>query len=87
MVEAERTSRSGFGGRTIVRDFSIRIGRGERVALVGPNGVGKTTLLDILTGALAPDEGRVRLGANLVPAVFDQNRAALDPERRRSGRR
>ena len=62
------------------RDFSLRIGRGERVALVGPNGVGKTTLLNILTGALAPDSGRVRLGANLTPAVFDQNRAALDPD-------
>ena len=79
VVEAAHVAKR-FGGRTIVRDFSIRIGRGERVAMVGPNGVGKTTLLDILTGALAPDEGRVRLGANLVPAVFDQNRAALDPE-------
>ena len=79
VVEAAHVAKR-FGGRTIVRDFSIRIGRGERVALVGPNGVGKTTLLDILTGALAPDAGRVRLGANLVPAVFDQNRAALDPE-------
>ncbi len=69
-----------YGGRVIVRDFSLRIGRGERVALVGPNGVGKTTLLNLLTGALAPDEGRVRLGANLVPVVFDQNRAALDPD-------
>ncbi len=69
-----------YGERTIVRDFSLRIGRGERVALVGPNGVGKTTLLNLLTGALAPDEGRVRLGANLVPVVFDQNRAALDPD-------
>ena len=79
VVEAAHVAKR-FGGRTIVRDFSIRIGRGERVALVGPNGVGKTTLLDILTGALAPDAGRVRLGANLAAAVFDQNRAALDPD-------
>ncbi len=78
VVEAEHVAKS-FGGRELVRDFSIRIGRGERVALVGPNGVGKTTLLNILTGTLAPDSGRVRLGANLVPAVFDQNRVALDP--------
>ena len=78
VVEAERVSMA-FGGRTIVADFSLRIGRGERVALVGPNGAGKTTLLNILTGALMPDSGRVRLGANLTPAVFDQNRAALDP--------
>jgi ATP-binding cassette subfamily F protein uup len=79
VVEAEGVGK-GYGGRTLVRDFSIRVGRGERVALVGPNGVGKTTLLNILTGAVEPDSGRVRLGANLVPAVFDQNRAALDPE-------
>ena len=79
VVEAEGVAK-GFGGRELVRDFSIRIGRGERVALVGPNGVGKTTLLNMLTGELAPDAGRVRLGVNLVPAVFDQNRAALDPD-------
>ena len=74
VVEAEHVSQR-FGGREIVRDFSIRVARGERVAFVGPNGVGKTTLLRILTGELRADEGRVRLGANLVTAVFDQNRA------------
>ena len=79
VVEAEGVS-IGFGGRLLVRDFSLRIARGERVALVGPNGVGKTTLLNVLTGALSPDSGRVRLGANLVAAVFDQDRTALDPE-------
>ena len=79
VVEAERVAKA-FGGQVIVRDFSLRIGRGERVALVGPNGVGKTTLLNILTGAVAPDAGRVRLGANLATVVFDQNRAALDLE-------
>jgi ATP-binding cassette subfamily F protein uup len=79
VIEAERVAKA-YGGRTIVADFSIRVGRGERVALVGPNGVGKTTLLEMLIGARAPDSGRVRLGANLVAAVFDQNRAALDPE-------
>ncbi len=70
-----------FGERTILRPFSTRIGRGNRVALVGPNGAGKTTLLNMLTGLLEPDEGRVRLGSNLVIARFDQNRAALDPEK------
>jgi ATP-binding cassette subfamily F protein uup len=79
VVEATGISKS-FGGRQIVRDFSLRIQRGERVALVGPNGVGKTTLLKMLTGELAPDTGTVRLGTNLIPAVFDQNRAALDPD-------
>ncbi|NNK77436.1 MAG: ATP-binding cassette domain-containing protein [Litoreibacter sp.] len=69
-----------FGGRQIVRDFSIKIGRGERVAFVGSNGAGKTTLLKMLTGEIEPDNGSVKLGTNLVPAVFDQNRAALNPD-------
>jgi ATP-binding cassette subfamily F protein uup len=62
-----------------VKDFSTRILRGDRVGLVGPNGAGKTTLLKLLTGTLEPDEGTVRLGANLDIATLDQNRAALDP--------
>ena len=78
VVEVEDVSKS-FGERTILRDFSMRVQRGERIALVGPNGAGKTTLLNILTGKLAPDDGRVRLGTKLEMAVFDQNRAALDP--------
>ncbi|MCH8953021.1 MAG: ABC-F family ATP-binding cassette domain-containing protein [Proteobacteria bacterium] len=68
-----------FDNKLLFKDFSIRIGRRERVALVGPNGVGKTTLLKILTGEVAPDSGTVRLGVNLRIAVFDQNRSALDP--------
>ena len=80
VVEAARVTQE-LGGRTLFRDFSIRVGRGDRVAIVGPNGVGKTTLLNVLTGASAPQSGRIRLGANLVPAVFDQGRAALDPAR------
>ena len=78
VIEARGISKR-FGERVILRDFSMRITRGERVALVGPNGAGKTTLLNLLTGALAPDTGTVELGTNLMPAVFDQNRAALDP--------
>ena len=66
--------------KPIVQDFSLRIMRGERVALVGPNGTGKTTLLKILTGELAPDSGTIKLGSNLSQAVFDQNREALNPE-------
>ena len=70
----------GFGDKTIVSNFSINIQRGDRVAFVGPNGVGKTTLLKILMGELAPDEGTVALGTNLIPAIFDQSRAQLDPD-------
>ncbi|MEM1342996.1 MAG: ATP-binding cassette domain-containing protein, partial [Pseudomonadota bacterium] len=68
-----------YDGRAIVSDFSLRIARGERIALVGPNGVGKTTLLKLLIGETAPDAGEVRLGANVEMALFDQNRDQLDP--------
>ncbi|MEM9060014.1 MAG: ATP-binding cassette domain-containing protein [Pseudomonadota bacterium] len=70
-----------FGDLKIVSGFSLRIARGERVALVGPNGVGKTTLLRMLTGQLEPDTGTVRIGTGLELAVFDQSRAALNPEK------
>ncbi|MBN2905436.1 MAG: ATP-binding cassette domain-containing protein [Rhodobacteraceae bacterium] len=79
VIEALGISKS-FGDRVILRDFTLRIHRGERVALVGPNGAGKTTLLKMLIGQMDPDSGEVRLGANLQMAVFDQNRSALDPE-------
>ncbi|MET0596934.1 MAG: ABC-F family ATP-binding cassette domain-containing protein [Mesorhizobium sp.] len=79
VIEARNISKS-FGGRAIVRDFSTRIQRGDRVGLVGPNGVGKTTLLSMLIGVLPPDSGTLRLGTNLAVATLDQRRAALDPE-------
>jgi ABC transport system ATP-binding/permease protein len=69
-----------FGDRVILRGLDIRVLRGDRVAFVGPNGVGKTTLLKMLVGELAPDTGTVTLGTNLDIAVFDQTRAQLDPE-------
>lgn len=78
VIEAKTVSKA--FDKPIVKDFSIKIARGECIAFVGPNGAGKTTLLKLLTGALAPDHGQVRLGANVDLAVFDQNRAALDPE-------
>jgi ATP-binding cassette subfamily F protein uup len=69
-----------YGELPIVRDFSIRIERGDRVGFVGPNGTGKTTLINLLTGALPPDAGSVRLGANLAMATLTQHRDSLDPD-------
>jgi len=69
------------GDRTIIRDFSTIITRGDRVGLIGPNGSGKTTLLRLMLGELEPDEGTVRRGTNLEIAYFDQLREALDPDR------
>ena len=77
VIEARGLAKS-FGERCILRDFSLTVQRGDRVAFVGPNGVGKTTLIRILMGEIPPDAGELRLGTNLVPAVFDQTRAQLD---------
>ncbi len=79
VIEAQSITKA-YGSRTILRDFSIRILRGDRVGFVGPNGVGKTTLLKMLMGQEAPDTGTVVHGTNLLPAIFDQSRAQLDPE-------
>jgi ATP-binding cassette subfamily F protein uup len=79
VIEAKGLSKS-FGDLAVVKDFSIRIQRGDRVGLVGPNGAGKTTLLKMLTGELSPDSGTVRLGVNLEIATLDQKRDAADPD-------
>ena len=78
VVDVNNISKT-FEDKNIVNDLSIKITRGERIALVGPNGVGKTTVLNILTGSLVPDTGTVKLGVNLLSAIFDQNRSALNP--------
>jgi ATP-binding cassette subfamily F protein uup len=79
VIEAEKIAKN-YGARRIVRDFSTRVLRGDRLGLVGANGAGKTTLVKLLTGALAPDAGEARLGANVEMATLDQGRAALDPD-------
>jgi len=68
------------GPKVIARRFSTRVMRGDRVGLIGRNGAGKSTLLGIMAGTIAPDSGKVRHGTNLMPVVFDQRRATLDPE-------
>jgi ATP-binding cassette subfamily F protein uup len=79
VIEANGICKS-YGGRAIVTDFSTRTFRGDRIGIIGPNGSGKTTLLSMLTGALAPDAGRVKLGANIQMASLEQNRDSLDPD-------
>ncbi|MEM0899452.1 MAG: ABC-F family ATP-binding cassette domain-containing protein [Pseudomonadota bacterium] len=73
VIEAKGLSKA-FGDRHLVRDFSLRINRGDRVAIVGPNGSGKTTLVNMLLGTLAPDGGAIRIGANVEHAKLDQRR-------------
>ncbi|WP_260027610.1 ABC-F family ATP-binding cassette domain-containing protein [Leisingera caerulea] len=77
VIEAEGLSKA-FGGKQIVKDFSLKVQRGDRVAFVGPNGAGKTTLLKMLLGMEDPDAGKVQLGTNLELALFDQTRDQLD---------
>ena len=79
VAELEHVSK-GYGGAPVVRDFSCRILRGDKVGLIGPNGSGKTTLLKIILGEHAPDSGRVRLGTKLSAGYFDQLRSQLDDE-------
>ena len=80
VIDAIKIDKS-YANQIIIKGFSLIIQRGDRVAFVGPNGVGKTTVLKMLMGEVAPDQGEVKQGTNLVPAVFDQTREQLDPER------
>ncbi len=70
-----------YDSKTIIRDFSTTIMRGDRIGIIGPNGVGKTTLLKLLLGELVPQKGRVRLGTKLEVLYFDQLREQLDLDR------
>jgi ABC transport system ATP-binding/permease protein len=78
VIEADAVSKA-FGTRTIIDNFSTRVMRGDRVGIVGRNGTGKTTLINVLSGMLAPDSGQVRLGANVQMATLEQGRDSLDP--------
>jgi ATP-binding cassette subfamily F protein uup len=80
VVEAKGVSFA-RGSRTIVKDFTTTIARGDRVGLIGPNGSGKTTLLRLLLGDLPPDSGTIRQGTGIELAYFDQLREQLDPDR------
>jgi ATP-binding cassette subfamily F protein uup len=77
VAELEHITKT-FGDKPVVRDFSATLLRGDKIGLLGPNGAGKTTLLKMILGELEPDDGRVRQGANLQVAYFDQMRDALD---------
>jgi ABC transport system ATP-binding/permease protein len=78
VMEAKSISKD-YGNGPIVKDFSVKIQRGDRIGIVGPNGAGKTTILNMLTGVLAPDTGTTRLGTNLEMVTLDQKREMLDP--------
>lgn len=80
VIEAKNICKS-FGERPIIKDFSTRIIRGNKIGIVGPNGAGKTTLIKLLTKRLETDSGFVRIGKNLEEAYFDQNRLTLDPKK------
>ena len=71
-----------FGDRAIIKDFTLRITRGDRIGVVGANGAGKTTLLKLLTGELQPDEGTITLAKTLDGVVIDQQRSLMSPEKR-----
>lgn len=80
VVEAKHIFKN-FSERPIIKDFSTRIIKGNKIGIVGPNGAGKTTLVKLLTKRIEPDSGFVRIGKNLEEAYFDQNRITLDPKK------
>jgi ATP-binding cassette subfamily F protein uup len=81
VIDAEHVTKR-FGERAVIRDFTLRIQRGDRIGIVGANGAGKTTLLKLLTGELAADEGEVKLSKTLNGIVIDQQRKLMSPEKK-----
>ena len=80
VVDAKNINKN-FANKCIISDFSIQIKRGDRIGIVGPNGIGKTTLIKILLGEVQPDFGEIKLGSNLIIAKFDQMREQLNLEK------
>ena len=80
VIDAEHVSKS-FGDRPIIKDFTFRVTRGDRIGLVGANGAGKTTLLKLLTGEIQPDEGRVKRAQTLDGIIIDQQRKLMAPDK------
>ncbi|HEX8669631.1 MAG TPA: ABC-F family ATP-binding cassette domain-containing protein, partial [Allosphingosinicella sp.] len=81
VIDADRVTKR-FGDRTIIRDFTLRVQRGDRIGVVGANGTGKTTLLKLLTGEMEPDEGKIARAKTLQGIMIDQQRRLLDPDKR-----
>src|SRR3954466_11719394 len=81
VIDADQVSKT-YGDRPIIRDFTLRIQRGDRIGIVGPNGAGKTTLLKLLTGEIQPDSGTVTQAKTLAGIVIDQQRKLMEPQRR-----
>jgi len=80
VIRAEQVDKS-FGNRTVIKDFTLRIQRGDRIGVVGSNGAGKSTLLKLLTGELAPDSGKVTLAKTLDAVIIDQQRSLMAPDK------
>ena len=80
VIDAKHVTKR-YGDRTVIRDFTFRVTRGDRIGIVGANGAGKSTLLKLLTGEIAPDEGEVRLAKTLDGVIIDQQRSLMAPEK------
>lgn len=81
VIVADKVTKA-FGDRTVIKDFSLRIQRGDRIGIVGANGSGKTTLLKLLMGEMQPDSGTITQAASMEPTVIDQQRSRMEPEMR-----
>ncbi|WP_433909742.1 ABC-F family ATP-binding cassette domain-containing protein [Sphingomonas yabuuchiae] len=81
VIKAEHVTKR-YGDRTIIKDLSLKVTRGDRIGIVGSNGAGKTTLLRLLTGEIQPDEGSVFLAKTLDGVIIDQQRKLMAPEKR-----